>query len=75
MIGDAIKAVASFFGLAEFWSKYFGDQQKEKTGAQLQQGANDAKTLDTIVEVAKPVSTAESDKLWNENKTKFGTGK
>lgn len=69
-----LKTIAGVIGLADFWSKYFGKKADQKTGADLQQGANDAKTLDTITAVSRPVSVDESDRLWNENKSKFGTG-
>lgn len=66
-----LKAIAGIIGLADFWSKYFGQQQQQKAGAAINQGQNDAKTLDVLSEVTRPVSVAESDRLWDENRAKF----
>lgn len=67
-----IKALASGLGIIELWSKYFGDQQKQKIGAELQKGKQDEETIKRLVEVSRPGTTAESDKLWDDNKAKFG---
>ncbi len=69
---DWLKIIASSLGLAEFWSKYFGDKQKEETGAKLQQGATDSATLQKIQDVTRPIGRDESDRLWAENKAKYG---
>lgn len=69
---DWLKIIASGLGLAEFWSKYFGDRQKEATGAKLQQGATDAATLQEIQVVSAPSTGAERDELWDSNRQKFG---
>lgn len=69
---DWLKIIANVTGLADFWSKYFGDQQKKKDAAKLQQGATDAATLETIGRVNAPISNSESDELWRRNQEKFG---
>ncbi len=68
---DWLKAIAGAIGLADFWSKWFGRQQDQKTGAAVNQGKNDAKSLQTLSEVTRPIGVDESDRLWDSNKAKF----
>ncbi len=72
MIGDLCKAIAGAIGLANFWSKYFGDKKLIDQGAELQKGADDAEKLKTIANVNRPVSNVESFSMWERNKAKYG---
>lgn len=55
MIGDALSAVASALGLAEFWSKYFGKKDDQNTGRKLQ-ASDDRKAS---IDAAKDTRTDE----------------
>lgn len=67
-----LKLLATGLGLADFWSKWFGKQSDQQVGADLQKGATDAATIKTILDTTAPVSGADIEQLWDENKTKFG---
>lgn len=68
---DLLKIIANVTGLADFWSKYFGRQQEKKDDFAIQREATYSATLDTISQVAEPVSAAESQRLWDSNHEKY----
>lgn len=69
---DFLKLIASAFGLAEFFAKKAQQSKDEENGAAKQQAADKGKALETLADVSRPVARSESDRLWEQNKGKFG---
>ncbi len=63
---------AKLASLAADLSAVWREKSAEATGAAIQQGKNDAKTLDTLGAINSPSSVADTDELWRRNKAKFG---
>lgn len=68
---DWVKLFANIAAIADRWSKYFQSKSDQATGAKLQQGATDNATIKTISDINAPISSAESDELWERNKAKY----
>ena len=65
-ISGVMKVASQVLGMAH-------DKEQRNEGATAQREVTDETTLDTIERVNAPVSTAESDSLWDANKKRFGT--
>ena len=50
----------------------FQRKQDRDAGAAIQRDVTDAATTKTLEDVSAPIGGADSDKLWDSNKAKFG---
>lgn len=78
-ITGAISGAGSIAGAVTQVSKVIGQalgmidrKEQRDEGAIAQRETSDEATLDTINRVNAPIPVAESDQLWDRNKTKYG---
>ena len=63
--------VSGLVSLANKIMSAFQSKQDRDAGAAVQRDVTNDATTKTLEDVAAPISSAERDKLWEQNKTKY----
>lgn len=70
--GGVVSAVDDAAKLGQQVTAEVHDKNQRDQGAVAQQETTDAATLKTINDASAPVSTSDSERLWDRNKARFG---
>ena len=73
-MGAYASIIAGLLKFANFIAAALQQHHNEVMATLVQKGATDAATIKELEAVSAPISGSTTDKLWDTNKARFGTG-